>query len=93
MKANLGKMEKMTKAGQEQLKVEIKPGLDEIKTTKSEANQGIIWARAWHYNQVGTCLPPRRTGNPMPYTESLKERPMMSISGQLRTDLRNSNWL
>jgi hypothetical protein len=77
-------MEATIKAGQEQLRAEIKPGLDEIKTTGSEANQGMIKARAGHYNP---CLPPRRTGLSMPYMGSLKERRMRGISGQLRWDL------
>jgi hypothetical protein len=44
MKACLGKMEVMIKAGQKQLRVRIKPGLDEIKTTEPEANREMLGA-------------------------------------------------
>jgi hypothetical protein len=91
MKASLGKTKATIKAGQEQMRIEMKTGVEEMKATESDASQEKIETIVEHSDGAlhvkATCmLTSCRARLPVLYMEALKEQHKRKLLEQLMID-------
>jgi hypothetical protein len=92
--AYLGKTEAMIKACQEQIRAEIKAGLEEMKPTELEANQGEIGAGGEHYTLKACTFLLRCRARLLDVLHGdPKGATYEKTAGDLKTDLETSTWL